>query len=230
LVARRLVVAYRWRRGGGAAPVERPEPSPSRAHEVLLLYLAVSLVALAVTSPAPFYRYLAPLLPVFCVLLARGMALALEVHAIAGPGLLLLLALTGPLPSFVHELTHDYHGPVEGMVRHLQAHARPGETVAVTYDDLPVAFYTDLRVVGGLTGQDLTPAHSAQWIFLRHEAVCDKDQAVADDLRRHVAWEDYERVELDAPDTRFDNREAMSDHPFRTVTDAPRLVVFHRIR
>jgi hypothetical protein len=64
---------------------------------------------------------------------------------------------------------------------------------------------------------------------LRHHVVCEKDQAVADDLRRNVPWRDYQRIELDAPDTRFDNREAMPDgHPFRTVDGAPRLVVFRR--
>jgi hypothetical protein len=70
--------------------------------------------------------------------------------------------------------------------------------------------------------------------------VCDKDEAVADDLRRNVAWEGYQRIELPAPDTVFDNREAPLDpivdarpgaaHPFRSVEGAPRLVIFRRIR
>lgn len=229
-----LLLVVRRRRGLGA-----PEGwAPSKEHEVLLLYLAVSLAALSPTSPAPFYRYLAPLLPVICLLLARPVALALLVHPAAGPGLLALLALTGPLPNLVHELTHDYHGPVEGMARYLQREGRPGETVAVTYEDLPLAFYTDLRVVGGLTGQDPTPGRTAEWIVLRANAVCEKDRALADDLRRNVAWGDYQRIQLEAPDTLFDNREGPSDpivdpgaaHPFRSVDDAPRVVVFHRIR
>jgi hypothetical protein len=69
--------------------------------------------------------------------------------------------------------------------------------------------------------------------------VGDKDEAVADDLRRNVAWDDYERIELDAPDTKFGNREALTDyiatqpsegHPFATVIHAPRVVLFHRTR
>ncbi len=230
LVGLGLLLALRRRRGLSA-------PVPSREHEVLLVYLGVSLAALSPTSPAPFYRYLAPLLPVLCLLLARPVALALEVHRLAGPGLLALLVVSGPLPSFAYELTHDYHGPVEGMVRHLQREGRAGETVAVTYEDLPLKFYTDLRVVGGLTGQDVSPGRTAEWIVLRANAVCDKDQAVADDLRRTVAWQDYQRIELDAPDTLFDNREGPYDpivdpgaaHPFRTVVGAPPVVIFHRL-
>jgi hypothetical protein len=128
---------------------------------------------------------------------------------------------------------------VAGLLRYLKEHARPGETVAITYEDLPVALYTDLRVVGGLTGQDLTPGRTAEWIVLRHHVLGEVDGAVAADLQRHVAWQDYERIELEAPDTIFDNREAIFDplvgliqlrHPFRTPTDAPRVVIFHRIR
>jgi hypothetical protein len=231
-----IVLGLRRRRGGAGAPMEW---GPASEYEVHVLFLAVTLAALSLTSPWPFYRYLAPVLPVLCLLLARLVATALELHALAGPALFGLLVLTGPLPGFVFELTHDYHGPVEGMVRYLQREGRPGETVAVTYEDLPLAFYTDLRVVGGLTGADLTPGHTAEWIVLRQHLVGAADRAVADDLRLNVAWKDYQRIELDAPDTLFDNREALSDsivvrpaegHPFRTVSAAPRLVIFRRIR
>jgi hypothetical protein len=212
---------------------------PPAEHQVLLLYLAVSLLALVPTSPGPFYRYLTPLLPVLCLLLARPLAVAAEVHRLVGPALVGLFVLTGPLPDFVYELTHEYRGPVSGMVRHLQSQGHPGETVAVTYEDLPLAFYTDMRVIGGLTGADLTPARTADWIIVRQHLVCEKDRAVADYLERNVAWQDYQRVEIDAPDTLFDNREALSDgivvsrdegHPFRSPQGAPRLVIFRRIR
>jgi 4-amino-4-deoxy-L-arabinose transferase-like glycosyltransferase len=228
-------VLVRRRRSGAAAPVDwgpRPE------QEVLLLYFAITLAALSPTAPFPFFRYLAPLLPVLCLLLAKPVEQALVVHALAGPALLMLFTLGGPLPDFLYELTHDYHGPVAGLVRYLERHAHPGETVAITYEDLPVAFYSGLRVVGGLTGQDVTPGRTAEWIVLRRHTLGDVDRAVADDLQRHVAWQDYERVELDAPDTLFDNREAIFDplsrleprHPFRDVVGAPPLVIFHRVR
>jgi 4-amino-4-deoxy-L-arabinose transferase-like glycosyltransferase len=233
LAALALALAARVRARGA-----RMDWGPRREHELLLLYVGVTLAALSPTSPWPFYRYLTPILPALCLLLAKPVALALELHVLAGPALFGVFALTGPLPGFLYELTHDYHGPVEGLVRHLQQHGRPGETVATTYEDLPLAFYTDLRVVGGLTGQDPTPGYTAEWIVIRHHLIGPVDQAVADALKRHVAWQDYERIELDAPDTLFDNREALPDpivdpgaqgHPFRTVEGAPRLVVFHRL-
>jgi 4-amino-4-deoxy-L-arabinose transferase-like glycosyltransferase len=229
-----LVVEARGRRRAGAPPLPW---GPPRAHEILLLFLAVNVAGLTFTAPWPFFRDLAPLLPAVAALLAKPLDLAIQHRPPAASLLVALLVLSGALPAFVYELTHDYHGPVAGMVRYLQRHARPGETVAVPYEDLPVAFYTDLRVVGALSGADLTPARTAEWIVLRREAVCEKDQAMAEDLRRNVDWTRYEPIELSSPDTRFDNREAIPDpivdrfgHPFRTVDDAPRLVIFRRVR
>jgi 4-amino-4-deoxy-L-arabinose transferase-like glycosyltransferase len=236
LLAVAILLFLRRRLGSAVAAVPSARP---RDYALNLLFVAVNLVVLVPTSPGWFYRYMTPLLPVLCVLLAKPLALAAEAHRLAPAGLSLLFVLAGPLPDYVYELTHAYHGPVEGLVRHLQAHGRAGETVATTYEDMPLKFYTDLRVIGGLTGEDLAPAHTAEWIVLRRNVICDKDQAVADDLRRSVDWRDYEPIELDAPDTKFDNREAMADliavqadegHPFRTDTAAPRLIVYRRTR
>jgi hypothetical protein len=233
-----LFIDRRRRRAGAPAPLS-PGFGPAGESTVHLLFMAVTLALLSPTSPWPFYRYLAPLLPVVCLLLTRPIAAAMKVHVLAGPGLFVLLALSGPLPDFLYELTHEYHGPVEGMVRYLQQKGRPGETVAVNYEDLPLAFYTDLRVVGGLTGADLVPAYTAEWIIIRQNTIGEVDGAVAEDLRHHIAWQDYRRIELDVPDTLFDNREAVPDsiidgprdagHPFRTAASAPHLVIFRRI-
>jgi hypothetical protein len=230
-----VLFALRRRRVKEGAPLDW---GPVREMELLLLYIGVNFLALVPTIPYPFYRYIAPLLPILCLLVARLVVMALPAHRLAGPAFIALFALTGPLPDFLYELTHDYDGPVEGMVRFLREHGKAGETVAVTYDDLPLAFYTDLRVVGGLTGQDMTPGRTAEWIILRKNRVCEMDDAVRADLEKNVAWQDYEKIEVDAPDTKFGNREVLTDyivtqpwegHPFHTVTDAPRLVIFHRI-
>lgn len=56
--------------------------------------------------------------------------------------------------------------------------SRPGDVVATTYDDLPIRFYAGLRAVGGLTGEGLAPARSAEWVIIRRNLVSDQSAAV----------------------------------------------------
>ena len=60
--------------------------------------------------------------------------------------------------DYVHEITHHVRGPTEGIVNYLNAHGKPEDVVAITYGDMALKFYTRMRVVGGFTGEDLTPA------------------------------------------------------------------------
>ena len=106
--------------------------------------------------------------------------------------------------------------------------------VAVTYGDLPIKFYTGLRVVGGLTGEDLSPALEAEWIILReHHKVI--GLPVHKYLGDHVDFDNYEMEFLDAPDTPFENREEPREHLYRTSSfDGPMTLrpvsVLRRIR
>ena len=200
------------------------------AFALLGLCAAAHLAVLSLTSPGPFYRYLAPLLPVGCVLLAK-----LALRAAAGGRLqAALLAATvlfaSPLPAFLGQLSHTYRGPVDALVEWLAVNAQRGQTIAITYEDLPLKFYTPLRVLGGLTGEDLEPARRADFIVLRHETICEKDAAVADWLRRNVDFSAYQRIELDAADARFQNRETVGEHQFRSPQGGPRVDIFRRLR
>jgi len=110
-------------------------------------------------QPAPFFRYLAPLLPVFVIL--YGFVIEQTLAPIV------IFLFNQPLPDFFSEITHDYNGPMEGIVAFLRQNAAQGDTVVITNEDLPLKFYTNLRVVGGLTGENLTPYLSAKWVIIR---------------------------------------------------------------
>src|SRR5206468_8494780 len=98
-----------------------------------------------------------------------------------------------PLDGFVYEITHDYDGPEEGIVEFLRQHARPADVVAMVNGDLPVKFYTGLRVVGGLTGEDLAEARDADWIILRSAIVAPASRRVREALRRILDVRSEER-------------------------------------
>ena len=100
--------------------------------------------------------------------------------------------------------------------------------MAITYGDMPVKFHANMRVIGGLTGEDLAPAKEADWIILRRYNVSGKDAKVRRYLIKNVRWGNYERIELNSPDTRFQNRESPSEHLFRTDTKEPPVVLYKK--
>jgi Dolichyl-phosphate-mannose-protein mannosyltransferase len=216
---------YARRKGRGLGSGAWREPAA-----LLGLFAGFTVAALGIASPGSFYRYLAPVLPVGAAALAPVVVAIARGFPAAPLALVASHLVSPPLWGLVRELSTDFHGPVEALVEHFNRHARPGETLAITYEDLPVKFYTDLRVMGGLTGEDLTAAHTADWIVLRQHTVCEKDAAVAAELRRHVRWERYEKVTLAAVDTRFGNREALPDHPFVAPADGPPVAIYRRVR
>jgi 4-amino-4-deoxy-L-arabinose transferase-like glycosyltransferase len=221
-----IVAFARLRLGKRPAEAEAPRPG---AAPLLWAYVLIHLLALSAISPGPFIRYLAPVFPIVCALLARPVGRAVALHPAVGLVLFGVLALRGPLPDLAYELTHEYNGPITGIVRHLNKEGRPGQLVAITYGDLPLKFYTRMRVIGGLTGEDLSEAARADWVIVRHHLNNEKDRAVAEALQRLVPWDRYRKVEIDAPDAPFENREDLSNHHFRTPTDEPRVVIYERL-
>jgi 4-amino-4-deoxy-L-arabinose transferase-like glycosyltransferase len=195
------------------------------------LFCVINVAVLSLTSPGPFFRYLSPLLPVGCLALAPLVVRVMRRARVLGTAMVAAAVLSGPLPGFFHELTHHYRGPIDGIIEYLAQNARPGQVVAITYGDLPLKFYRDdLQVLGGLTGEDLTPAAQADFVIVRHHVVCEKDGAVKKWLEDHLDWSRYDKHEVDAPDAMFQNRESLPEHRFRTATDEPKVSIFKRVR
>jgi len=221
-----LGLAGAIRKGGKGGDGEEPV---WRRAVVFLLFVAANLLILSFSAPAPFFRYLAPLLPVSMLLAAWIVEKAMRLHAAVGLAIVAGLLYVQPLRDYAYELTHEFHGPVDGIVGFLEQNARPGDVVAITYEDLPVKFYTNLRVLGGLTGEDLSPARNATWVILRKHVISEKDLAVRQYLVQNLPKEKYQAIRIDAPDTPFQNRESPWEHRYRTVVGEDRVVVFRRI-
>lgn len=213
----------------------RPQGEPDRetrsAIALVGILCAVHVLALAALSPLVFYRYLAPLAPPLAVLAGLLVASLWRRNAPLAAAAIALFALAGGLPGHLRELTGEFAGPVEGLVAHLREHGRDTDTVAITYDDLPLKFYTRMRVVGGLTGEDLAPARDAEWIVPRRLIATREERRVRRQLLAFARAGDYEERILDAPDTRTENREHPALHRFEPApADTPRLRVFRRRR
>ncbi len=221
------LVALRGTRGEALFSVT-PETRSTTA--LLVLFCVVSIVALAVLSPGAYFRYLTPMVPV-AMLLVGGMVGALAaVSRVAAAGVFALWLALSPIRDFLHEITNGYDGPIEGIVRFLNKRAQPGDAVAISYGDMPLKFYTDLRVIGGLTGEDLSEAAGADWIILRQHAFEGVDLPVKEALRAHLVPGEYIPYRLRFADTAFENREDPRMHRFRTPPlHHGRVVVYGRV-
>ena len=196
---------------------------------LLVLFLFITLAALLVSIPYPFFRYLAPLVPILCILMAVIIEKAMQIHIAIGIEIIVILALIGSMPNYLYEITHDYDGPVEGIVNYLNQNGSKSDTVIATYDDLPLKFYTNMKIVGGLTGEDLAPYINGHWIIIRKFKMSDADSSMRLYLRENVDWKKYQAIKLGYPDIPYENREDPRSHLFRTASIVDSVVLFRRI-
>ena len=214
-----------WRRLRGASGSSFTRVD-GHAAALLGLGCAVTIAFLAVLAPGAYFRYLAPVAPL-AICLAGGAvgALAAESKLAAVAVVAGWLALS-PIRDFVHEITHPFQGPIGGLVRFFEERAQPGDVVAISYGDMPLKFYTGLRVVGGLTGEDLADVEGAEWIVVRRRFPAPDDRGVQERLRTAIVPGDYAVYRLPVPDTPFENREDPRFHRYRSApSGTPRIVV-----
>jgi hypothetical protein len=206
-----------------------PERNPQALRNLspLILFSVIAMLIIAPTA-YPMFRYLAPLVPICCMFIALLLEPAMKVHVALGIAVIAVIVYLSPIQDFGYEITHEYRGPIDGIVKYLNEHAKKTDIVAMTYGDMPVKFYTGLRVVGGLTGEDLSISRNAEWIILREHYVCDDDIKVGKYFTNNIDQNKYEQITLDYPDTKYENRESLDDHHFRTVELEQRVVIYHR--
>lgn len=216
---------------------------------LLFLFVVLTVVILSIASPDPYFRYMGQLIPVFCIITAVIITLAVRPHF--KPAIITIAILFGlvflidyrytkthpekkgikylNIFDYIDEITHDYNGPIEGIVKYLNEHGDEDDVVAITYGDLPLKFYTKMRVIGGLTGEDLSESKQANWVILRKNIVIEENARVAQYLVQNLQRENYEKIVIDYPDIAFENREDPAEHHFRTVVDEDRVVIYRKV-
>ncbi len=103
--------------------------------------------------------------------------------------------------DLIGELHRPYDGPLERIAKFLDVNAEPEHTLFIDYGDVPLLFYTDLIVRGGLQG---IPYHGKpEWIVSRSN----RAGIAVNALREFADAEGYVPiVMMDTPDTRWENR------------------------
>jgi 4-amino-4-deoxy-L-arabinose transferase-like glycosyltransferase len=212
---------------------KHPVPVPATQGtlvQFLLLYIMIDIVILSAVAPAAFFRYLSTALPVCALLIAEIIDYGFCVAPVFGGIGLLLLLINQPVADYLYELTHNFRGPMEGLVEYLAPRIQPErDLIAITYGDMPLKWYLNVRVIGGLTGEKLEESKNARWVILRKYKITDKDQRVFEYLIKNVPWNLYQKVALNAPDTQYENRESPQLHLYRTAGNEDPVVIFERI-
>ena len=200
-------------------------------------------------GPARVLRYLVGVIPIFLILIAIllfrlwkrsrlvgalviGLFMFTNLFHVAIHEKLLALfsptkwylktRLRSPLISFLGEIIHPPHGSIRVIVDYLEKNKRPGDLVIATYGNLPIAYYTGLRAIGGLAADNLEEASKADWLITRKILVADADARVMAYLIDYLPWERYEKISFPQIDFPWENNPDPSAHQFRYMDVDPK--------
>jgi hypothetical protein len=133
-----------------------------------------------------------------------------------------------PIMDLARELRDPPRGPVAAVVEYLRTHAKPGDVLVTTYEELPLKFHTALDVYGGETAQLPADGVKPDWIWPRHRTtIYVAERPAIEWVERQLARGGYQRIELDAVDRRWENREDPEEHIFSNPgPPGPRVVLY----
>jgi hypothetical protein len=236
--------------GLGVAARSRPDfrSFPLRACLALVVF-ALGHILVVATVPFVFFRYMITLLPVFALLQAWAIrAVATRSPVLAAAILLLALLpdraelihgrLSVTLARYIDEITHHVPGPIDGIVRHLETAARPGDRLFISYGDLPRRFYTPLEIRGGRGCQSLTGWPPPDWVIVRYffrlqpssAAMKDDSERTVRYLKTGLSQTMYRRIDLPVVDTVWENIPEPDRHTYRDPGDRPKITLYEKAR
>jgi 4-amino-4-deoxy-L-arabinose transferase-like glycosyltransferase len=198
------------------------------AVSLLLIFAVMAVILMAVIAPISFSMNLSGILPVFAILTAMIIAPAFHIKFIAGIAAVLAVLVFLRLPDYLLEITHDYKGPVKCMADFFEKNGKPNETIAITCGDMPLKFYTRMKVVGAFEGTSFELAKLADWIIIRRHMLDDRDAMMADYIRKNMKLSDYTMITLDCPDMLDENNDSLLAHSFTPDEKEGKLVIYKR--
>ncbi len=208
-----------------------------------LIFMIFS-IGFAVLGPARVFRYLVGVIPIAVLLLSLILIRLWNRSRVFGGIIIALVIFTNffnvafargistifptisdrfkekfdaPFVSYLQELAHPPNGPIYAIVNYLNKRSSPKDLVIVTYGDLPIMFYTGLRVIGGLSFEGLDEAKNADWVIPRKVLVSDEDARVMIYLLDNLTWSRYEKIDLSQTDFPWEYIPEPNAHQFRSL-------------
>ncbi|HEX4343716.1 MAG TPA: glycosyltransferase family 39 protein [Verrucomicrobiae bacterium] len=193
-----------------------PKDLPTRIQsrwEMFLVCLVPSYIVALLISPGCFTRYLLPVLPVGCLLVAvwvfryvrwKTVAVAIILFQCTCNGISIVTGIPFgekhpwrfPLAEYIRGFGH-YEDRFADVLAFLKKESHPGETVFVMDPENPIIFYTGLRVLDGTLLDKTLPDPLPDWILTQSASgTIDQTLDLSPGLASH-----YERIILSVPDT-----------------------------
>jgi hypothetical protein len=257
-----VVLGLLWRWRGAALCREGLPGDPEEKFVMFLSLIILGNIAIIALVPQRQHRYLLHLYPLCAMLLGWAVIRVYRYQKFSGVLLGLLLLFTNwlhlvpmdwlgianrpprtdfhmltypnlPLKLYLTELFSSYPDVNQSLIRFFQREGRPGETILVTYGDLPLQFYTPFKVVGGLQWRQTPPGDLPPWVVKRCDTRLNREKLLSrsEELILHYPrlFQDYQAIVLPYPDELFGNRADPYYHHFVPPAEPfTRLVVYRK--
>lgn len=117
-----------------------------------------------------------------------------------------------PFLNYLYEITHDYDGPVEGIVKYLNSKGNEDSIVFANSRYFSIPFYTNMKVLNHMHFKDTNLTPDFIVVNFAHR----RDIPLIDYLVTYAEENNYTEVTLQYPDLTWDNRPVLSYHKFWT--------------
>lgn len=204
-------------------------PGEKETVKIIMSVILSSLAVFAFVQERNF-RYLVYFIPLLAIIQGMFLLRLARFNKILFCSFLAVSLLTGIFnigrfecyfPKYLYEITHDYDGPIEGIVTFLNKNAKDTDTVKIIYGDMPLMFYTELKVDNSWIYDE---EHMPEWVVFRHGWHETLDNEYYTKLKTT-----HKKHIIDYPDIKWENRPGdMGYHKFATVDNAPRVVIFEK--
>lgn len=142
------------------------------------------------------------------------------------------------LTEYAHELKSEYYGPIEGIVNTINGvrdlsrinpytSKQPNLLVATNFEDGAIYSYLDNQFLNALAPKPhRTGTRLPDWVIIR------KDWGQKEYLTSFLKRGEYERIETEYCDLKYQNTYLVRTHLFQSVTDCPdrRLVLYRLVK
>ncbi|MFH1139010.1 MAG: glycosyltransferase family 39 protein [Pseudomonadota bacterium] len=257
-----LYLALRWGSAPFRGRLDRRDPG-ERFVLFLVVILAINILVLALV-PQVFNRYLAHLYPVAAMICGWVAVKAWRFQKATGALLFVLLGFTNylhvlpmdwlgwvnrpwhtafnmlnypdiPLRLHLTETTSDLGDVNRCAIDFFRENAGRDDVVFANYGDLPLMFYTDLQVLGGLQGRVPPDDHPPDWVLKRPFLTLSRERFFmrADEYlyNKLDLEQDYEPIVLACPAEMWGARADPYAHRFLPVQEPfRRLTVYRKIK
>lgn len=258
-----LLIAFAWRFRKSLS-IRRPQLEDRREWWAAFFFIVIIInVAMLTLIPQRFFRYIVHLFPLVTFLFAWAMIKLWSWQRVASVLLGFMLLFTNwlyiqpmdwlgisnrpwhsdtsmltytnsPVGLFLTEMVDGYPDVNARIIKFFKENAEEDDAILLTYGELPLQFYTNFKVMGGLQKENPEFIQNPDWVLKRNVSRTRRDGTlVFSDQAALLELDlenDYEKIVLDHPDEEFGNRPDPYYHRFIPYEEPYQPLVVYKLK